>query len=687
MKRRNWFVMFSLLAAAAVMANSAWATPLYWYANGSTAGGGGTWSTTSSTNSWYNDQGFVGWTNANGDDAYFTSTAGSVALGSPITVHNMDFSTSGYTVSGNATNNITLAGTTPIINVSTGTATISGATLVGTAGLVKDGAGTLVWTPAAASSLTGGITVSNGTLSCVATASSSGVANGLFSNTNAITVNSGATFAASGSGGYCIGNTQTVTLNDSSTLSVNGGTSVVLDNLTMTNGTISGASTAKVAFMENSNWTVSGTSYVTAANIMTLRGSASSGTGTHPDWTITTTSGAVLTISSQILAYGGSASPAVNLVKAGSGTLILTNSSNNYYGSTTINAGTLSISSESNLGANPTNASYTSGLFNAGQLTLNGGVLQTTANVTIDDTLRGITIGSSGGTFSTDASTTLTIAGTNIITGSGALTKAGAGTLTLFGANTYTGTTTVSAGILEVAGSLANKTSSKNFIGVDADGDFSTNPIELVRKVSAGAAAYKDFGSAIAGTGVLASTADILNSVTTNANHNMLMQWRQRTTVEKNNNILASEVLNLTGMETSGSYTDKFVLQMKYEENELYGGASNESALATAGSIHLAWLDGGVWKNAILGNDGPNSGLTNVQGGWATAGSSTMTLGDWGVDTANNVVWAVINHNGQFAVVPEPGTWALLVGALLSLIAYAWRSLSLSAGKMISISI
>lgn len=50
-----------------------------------------------------------------------------------------------------------------------------------------------------------------------------------------------------------------------------------------------------------------------------------------------------------------------------------------------------------------------------------------------------------------------------------------------------------------------------------------------------------------------------------------------------------------------------------------------------------------------------------------------MTLGDWGVNTANHTVWAVIDHNSDFAVVPEPGTLALLAVAAIGLLAYAWR--------------
>lgn len=40
-----------------------------------------------------------------------------------------------------------------------------------------------------------------------------------------------------------------------------------------------------------------------------------------------------------------------------------------------------------------------------------------------------------------------------------------------------------------------------------------------------------------------------------------------------------------------------------------------------------------------------------------------MTLGDYGVDTVSHVAWAVINHNSDFAVVPEPATIALLAAA------------------------
>ena len=45
-----------------------------------------------------------------------------------------------------------------------------------------------------------------------------------------------------------------------------------------------------------------------------------------------------------------------------------------------------------------------------------------------------------------------------------------------------------------------------------------------------------------------------------------------------------------------------------------------------------------------------------------------MTLGDWGVDTVDHTVWAVLNPKSQFAgefsLVPAPGTLALLAAAV-----------------------
>ncbi|WP_192871614.1 autotransporter-associated beta strand repeat-containing protein, partial [Variovorax sp. JS1663] len=119
-----------------------------------------------------------------------------------------------------------------------------------------------------------------------------------------------------------------------------------------------------------------------------------------------------------------------HLIKTGGGTLTLTGE-NEYTRGATLSEGTLSISSDANLGT-PN-----------GMLTFQGGTLRTTADFTMN---RGTFIDSQGGTIETLTGTTLTQQG--VIEGTGALIKTGDGTLTLFGTNTYEGGTTVSAGTL-----------------------------------------------------------------------------------------------------------------------------------------------------------------------------------------------------------------------------------------------
>jgi hypothetical protein len=138
---------------------------------------------------------------------------------------------------------------------------------------------------------------------------------------------------------------------------------------------------------------------------------------------------------------------------------------------------------------------------------------------------------------------------------------------------------------------------------------------------------------------------------------------------------LISDVIQLTGMAShtvDPSQTDPFALQMTYSPSLL----GNEAVESADGSIYLGWLNpsgGGagvpLWQNAVAGNTGNNAtpAEQNFQGSFAAfqtaVGDTNIAdyIGAWGVDSTNHDAWAVVNHNSQFAVVPEPGTIVLAV--------------------------
>lgn len=126
----------------------------------------------------------------------------------------------------------------------------------------------------------------------------------------------------------------------------------------------------------------------------------------------------------------GAISGTNGLTKAGAGTLVLSGA-NTYGDITTVSSGTLSISSDNNLGTAPAGVV-------ANKLTLDGGTLETSATMALHIN-RGITLGSNGGTLNTDSGTVLAVPGA--ISGS-SLTKTGDGTLILSGTQTYATLTT-----------------------------------------------------------------------------------------------------------------------------------------------------------------------------------------------------------------------------------------------------
>lgn len=432
---------------------------------------------------------------------------------------------------------------------------------------------------------------------------------------------------------------------DFSTLNITGDRTASLD-LNLTIGHLKFADT-----VPDQRWILAGSNRLTMA--------VSSGSPT-----ITVTNGSVQ-ITAPIAGNQG-------LTYSGGGILELYGN-NSYTGTTTVSGAEFKFGSDANLGQAPVVAT-------PGSVVIDGGTFAFVGSFALNSN-RGILITPTGGKFDVPGGQTITYGG--VIDGSGPLNIQGAGTLVLNGTSTHSGSTIISGGTVNVTGSIAQNSSSKVFIVADPDGDFSTAGPTFTRSVTNGAS-YADFGSSV--TSGLLTAADIRAGMNaTGIDTGVSMQWRLRETNEMTptqttppipdtpGGGLVAEVLHLSGMVNSGQnvgQTDSFALQMTYDDAHL--AAAEELSLATRGFIYLAWLDPTgfegsqpFWVNAVSDNFGEGTSVfANYLGSWDSFASAhgvndtniDFFLGSWGVDTTNNAVWAIINHQGDFSAVPEPSS-------------------------------
>jgi len=180
------------------------------------------------------------------------------------------------------------------------------------------------------------------------------------------------------------------------------------------------------------------------------------------------------------------------LTLTGSGTLTLSGT-NTYTGVTTLSGGVLSVATIGNGGVAGNLGSATNA---AGRLVFDGGTLRYTGATASTD--RGFTLnaGKTGTLDVSAAGTALTMSGASTTT-TGALTKAGDGTLILSGANRHTGTTTISAGALN----LRNATG----LGTTAGGTTvaSGAALQIQNNITVGAEALTLSGTGQSSTGAL----------------------------------------------------------------------------------------------------------------------------------------------------------------------------------------
>ena len=705
---RFGYGMLAVCVALVIGTPTAWGQVDYYWNGANTsaspaAGGTGTWD---AANAWrtVSSSGSQGtWTGTN-NNAFLEGTAGTITLGTTGTVNyqgtNLTVNTSGYSITTSTVNRTTaFSGTLSLANSVTLTLTNSntGGNL-NTFGTISFGTGSSL-------NIQGGASGSNAnrvTLSAAGTTSGgsinlSGTGTGVTGFTSGVTIaaggatiNSDITNNSSTSAtmlGASTGNLLTYggILSGSANLQISNGQSggagiVVLNNTNnFTGDTYLNTASSGVTRIGVNNALPSGTTvfFGTSAgggtadtggsidlNGRDLTVGALDGSASTRGVANNTSSLSTLTIgkASGSNTFAGNIGTVTNsnlatqtnniaLVKTGASTQILTNA-NTYTGSTTINAGVLSVSalanggSNSNIGASTNAASNL--VFGGGTLRYTGSTTSTNRNFTLTD---GTTSNIEVTTVSANVTTTGAAASTT-----GALTKLGSGTLTLSGANAFTGATTISAGTLAL--SSTGSISSSSSITVNGTGIYNVTAVTnyaLAGTQTLSGASGTVNGSVIVGTGRTVQGGNTATPVgTLNFNNNLTLASGGTLGVRINSAGTAAAVDSGTSSTGSNNNFSNIAGSMTINGGSLFS-VNGADAIFTHGAIYSYVIaDATNNLSGLLINTQSQFNFTNIN----TGGLNDFRL--------------VGDNNGRliisFTAVPEPG---LLFGLSVGLLAVA----------------
>ena len=335
-----------------------------------------------------------------------------------------------------------------------------------------------------------------------------------------------------------------------------------------------------------------------------------------------------------------------SLTQRGTGTLILSGN-NSYSGTTTVNGGALVAGSSTALGSGAgaltvnNGSKLALGSYNAtvGEVTLNSG------SITGSGTLTGTSYTASSGTIDP------TLAGAGVT-----LTKTGLGSVTLNAAETFTGKTTVSAGTL-ILGFGASLASTEINLGTRASKG------TLDASAPSGGGITIGNGQTLAGYGTLVGNTTIASGGTlAPGNSPGILGVTGSLTLNSGSTSI---------FEVAGSGAGVGFDQVNVTGALTYGGVLK---LDITGSYNM----GTAFQNYLFNFGSETGGFSSVKynlngSGWSDlnyyAANNTWQMWDNNALTvgADNGYIGINLNTGMLTVVPEPSTWALLVGGVSTL--------------------
>ena len=112
----------------------------------------------------------------------------------------------------------------------------------------------------------------------------------------------------------------------------------------------------------------------------------------------------------------------------------------------------------------------------------------------------------------------------------------------------------------------------------------------------------------------------------------------------------------------SGTGSDLHVVQLSYDPTAVTVAGLN------ANNLILLWLNSATqtWTNSVNGDSDGGAAQQGFLGAYNPA--TEFVLGDYGVDTTNDTVWAVVDHNSEYVAgaipAPEPSAWVMMLGSV-----------------------